>query len=111
MSGEVQKHYKVPTLEWIKKHAMENIGPRIHNQGKWLPASRPDRCTNRKRDAGTGEQGTGWARTRQRNKSRSLFGIERQFLCRPSHSLVTIMISYIKYKEFNEKSTATPQTK
>jgi hypothetical protein len=30
-----------------------------------------------------------------------LLRIERQFLCRPSHSLVTIMMSYIQYREFN----------
>lgn len=36
---------------------MENIGPRIRNQGKWQPASRPDRRTDRKRDAGTSGQG------------------------------------------------------
>jgi hypothetical protein len=27
---------------------MVNIGPRIHNQGKWQSASRPDRRTTRK---------------------------------------------------------------
>ena len=55
LSGEAQKHYTVPKLELIKKHAMEtywvmeNIGPRIHNQGKWQPAWGPDRCTTRER--------------------------------------------------------------
>lgn len=67
--GEVQKHYKVPTLESIKKHAMEtywvmeNVNPRIHNQGKWQSASHPDRCTTKKRDASTSGQDNGWART------------------------------------------------
>lgn len=64
MTKKKERHYfyivrptllvQVPTLESIKNAmetywVMENIGPRIHNQGKWQPASRPDRWKNRKK--------------------------------------------------------------
>lgn len=110
LSGEVQNHYKVATrtLESIKKHAigtywvMENIRPRIHNQGKMAacftsrPMYQPEKETPVPVD-----WTPVWPGLNNQTNLSPLLGIERQFLCRPSHSLVTIMMSYIPYREFN----------